>query len=293
MKKKPIALYLLLCFGASWALMFSLYLLPEGLRTTGMSLIGIPSMMIPFLAVLLEKKLILRERTGILWKLHLKGHVGMYLMAMYLPVAFVLLAAALYFLVFPGQLDLTMQAVLSQLSPEALEAAGGAEKMRMAMLAQLPMAALLGWLVNVPVTLGEEGGWRGFLYPELEKKYGTRKSIIYGGIIWGLWHLPLTIQGHNYGLHYWGFPFVGIGMMCLFCVTSGILLTWLNKKTGSIWPSVFCHSAMNAFGPAFYYFVAPQYMEGGYKLLGPGISGILGMLPLIVLAFFAARNLEK
>ena len=39
--------------------------------------------------------------------------------------------------------------------------------------------------------------------------------------------------------------------------------------------------------------IAPQYMEGGWKLLGPGVSGIIGMLPLMVLAFFALRNLSK
>lgn len=293
MKKKPIALYLLICFLFSWALMFSLYLLPEGMQSMGMSMIGIPSMMMPFLTVLLVKKCILKEKTGISWKLHLKGHVGTYLLAMYLPVGMTLLAAGLYFLFFPGQLDLSLQGTIAMMPPEALEAAGGAEKLRMGLFAQLPMAALLGWLVNVPMTLGEEGGWRGFLYPELEKKYGVRKSLIFGGIIWGLWHLPLTIQGHNYGLHYWGFPLVGIAMMCLFSITAGILLAWLTKKTDSIWPAVFCHSAINAFGPAFYYMIAPQYMEGGWKLLGPGVSGIIGMLPLMVLAFFALRNLSK
>ena len=229
MKKKPIALYLLICFLLSWALMFSLYLLPEGMQSMGMSLIGIPSMMMPFLTVLLVKKCILKEKTGIRWKLNLKGHVGTYLLAMYLPVGMTLLAAGLYFLVFPGQLDLSLQGTIAMMPPEALEAAGGAEKLRMGLFAQLPMAALLGWLVNVPMTLGEEGGWRGFLYPELEKKYGVRKSLIFGGIIWGLWHLPLTIQGHNYGLNYWGFPLVGIAMMCLFSITAGILLAWLTK----------------------------------------------------------------
>ena len=43
------------------------------------------------------------------------------------------------------------------------------------------------------ILIGEELGWRAFLYDKLEKLTGFHGSIIIGGIIWGLWHTPPLI----------------------------------------------------------------------------------------------------
>ena len=243
--------------------------------------------------LLFLKKVILREKTGINWKLNLKGHVKYYLLAMYLPVATAIVGGILYFLVFPSHLDLQMTGVLASIPPEILAEAGGEENLKTAVYAQIFVAALLGWLPNIPITLGEEAGWRGFLYPELQKKFGTGKAMLLGGMIWGLWHLPLTVQGHNYGLHYRGFPVVGIGMMCLFCISTGVCLMWVSHKSGSIWPAVFCHSAMNAFNPAPLMMTYPEFQTSWHMLLGPVNCGLLSMIPVLVLAFLAAKDLLK
>lgn len=39
--------------------------------------------------------------------------------------------------------------------------------------------------------LGEEIGWRGFVLPELLKKYNPFYSSIILGVVWSIWHLPL------------------------------------------------------------------------------------------------------
>ena len=124
MKKNALFLYLSICFLISWALMFSLMLLPQGLQSVGMSLVGMISMMVPFLTVLLVKKAILKEKTGIQWQLRLKGHVKVYLMAMYLPVLLTLLSALLYFLAFPSQLDLSIQSYVEMVPPAVRKCCG-------------------------------------------------------------------------------------------------------------------------------------------------------------------------
>lgn len=77
------------------------------------------------------------------------------------------------------------------------------------------VSLLLGVLVYGPVinlffAIGEEIGWRGFLYPALRQRMSTLPACLLVGAIWGLWHTPINLMGHNYGTSYpashgWGF----------------------------------------------------------------------------------------
>lgn len=108
---------------------------------------------------------------------------------------------------------------------------------------------ILTVLVTVPLlafnTFGEEFGWRGYMNQKMEPLLGTTGTVIVGGIIWGLWHAVLTVEGHNFGKDYDGYPWLGILLMCIFCTYIGIVLMWLTKKTGSIYPAAIMHAANN------------------------------------------------
>ena len=41
----------------------------------------------------------------------------------------------------------------------------------------------------------EEVGWRGFLLPMLKKIMKTEIACIVCGLIWGIWHIPMIVQG--------------------------------------------------------------------------------------------------
>ena len=92
---------------------------------------------------------------------------------------------------------------------------------------------------------GEELGWRGYMMPKLEKLIGMPGAILVGGILWGLWHAPLTCSGHNFGTGYAGFPWAGIGLMCVFGTLMGCVLTFVTQKTKSVYPAAILHMVNN------------------------------------------------
>lgn len=94
---------------------------------------------------------------------------------------------------------------------------------------------------------GEEWGWRGYLMPKLTELIGKPAAVVVGGIIWGLWHAPLTISGHNFGTDYNLYPWLGILIMCVMCILINAFLTMLTEKTQSIYPASFCHMVNNSF----------------------------------------------
>ena len=112
-----------------------------------------------------------------------------------------------------------------------------------------PLNAIVTGTIISFAAFGEEGGWRGYMMPQLLKIMKRRNALIVGGIIWGLWHAPLTCLGHNFGTDYPGFPYVGIIKMCFFCIVMGVLLTFVTEMSGSVWPAAILHGVANA-GPS-------------------------------------------
>lgn len=111
------------------------------------------------------------------------------------------------------------------------------------------LSSILTTLATAPLlafnAFGEEFGWRGYMNQKMEPLLGTTGTIIVGGIVWGLWHAVLTVEGHNFGTEYTGYPYLGIVYMCISCTFTGIFLMWLTKKTNSIYPAAIFHAMNN------------------------------------------------
>ena len=125
--------------------------------------------------------------------------------------------------------------------------------------------------------MGEELGWRGFLYNET-KNSGFWKANLWIGIVWGLWHAPLILQGHNYPNH----PVVGVLMMVLLCVPLGYILAYLRAKTNSVLAPAIFHSAINAVAGNLM-----LYSKGSDSLFG-SIAGLSGAMACVVIVLLIA-----
>ena len=136
---------------------------------------------------------------------------------------------------------------------------------------QAGVAILIAPLINMLFAFGEELGWRGFLLPKL-MPLGKWKAIILSNVIWGLWHAPAIIQGHNYP----GYPVLGIFMMVILTVLVGIILSWLYLKTNSPWAPALAHGSMNAVASLSLLFLVP-----GFDIaIGGTLASVMGWIPL-------------
>ena len=154
----------------------------------------------------------------------------------------------------------------------------------------IPVSAIYNGVIVSFAAFGEEFGWRAYMMPKLKSLMGKYPALIAGGIIWGLWHAPLTCVGHNFGTEYPGFPYVGIILMCLYCVLLGGILTYVTEKTGSVWPAAFLHGVNNASPSILAAFMNAEKLSqvSLYKIM------ICTFIPLIlILLLIEIRSVKK
>ena len=107
------------------------------------------------------------------------------------------------------------------------------------------VTVLVAPVINLPIFLGEEVGWRGFMNPRLQQLFG-RRGLVLGGVIWAMWHLPIILLGHNYPTH----PWAGLLVWISICVCMNILLAEAAQRSGSVLPCAPAHGMMNQVGDA-------------------------------------------
>lgn len=292
---KRVLIYVSVTFLLTWGYCL-LVLYPV---VDGEALNGVPSvtaqlmtavcMFFPAIGVLLTR-LITKEGFRDSWlKPNLKKNIKTYLLAWFGPGVLTILGSGLYFLIFRGSFDPEFGYMVSILEASGTSADMLPVPIGTLMLIQGVQGLLLAPIMNFVTCFGEEWGWRGYLLPKLSKQLPMIPTLLISGVIWGLWHAPLTLIGHNYGLGYPGFPFAGIAMMCLFCTVLGVFLSYVTLKTGSCIPAILTHGAVNGFAAIGIYLTA----DGGNPFVGPAPTGIIGMIPFMIAAVLMAVRLHK
>ena len=87
---------------------------------------------------------------------------------------------------------------------------------------------------------GEEYGWRFFLQPLLQKRFGLKGGVLILGILWGLWHLPINI--FFYSPDTW---MISVILQIVTCISLAIFFGYGYMKTENIWVPVIMHFINN------------------------------------------------
>ncbi len=142
-----------------------------------------------------------------------------------------------------------------------------------------------GVTINALFAFGEEYGWRCYMV----KALGGRKFLsaaLFIGIVWGIWHAPMILMGHNYP----DARVAGVGMMVLFCILGGIIELYFVLKSGSMWAAVFIHGTINALAGMS----VLMYPSGSTLLTGmTGVAGMMAMVVIIALLYLYDRSHDR
>ena len=144
---------------------------------------------------------------------------------------------------------------------------------------------LAGVTINAVFGFGEELGWRGLLQRELGFM-GFWKSSLTIGVIWGIWHAPIILQGHNYPEH----PVTGVFMMTIWCILLAPIFSYVRLKAKSVIAAAIFHGSFNATAG-----LAVMVVKGGNDLL-IGVTGLAGFIVLVIVnigLFIYDNFLEK
>ena len=198
---KRLIIYLLFAFGIAWCIFIAFYLTGhkwDGTNQRLESLVGL-GMLAPLIAHVLTR-LITKEGFAMIGEGSMMLGISFknkkwkyYLIAMFLPWLYIEISRLLPIIIKPEVWDAQYYKVL---------------EIDKRLIFIYPLIVIIQTTILSFAALGEEAGWRGYMMPKLIKLMGLKKAVFVGGIIWGIWHAPLTCIGHNFGTDYPGFPYV-------------------------------------------------------------------------------------
>jgi membrane protease YdiL (CAAX protease family) len=282
-QRRSIIWFLAITFVISWPL----FLLPlafggaDAAMRQMVALVGWSlAMFAPAIAALITVRWIAGESLSVL-KLRQLGPKRFYLWAWLLPPLLAVAALLFTLLLGFGQLDPTFALIRGAIPPQAGDAA---LPVWVVVAGQIVAAFTIAPLINTIPAMGEELGWRGFLLPRL-MHLGKWRAIGLSNVIWGFWHAPAILQGHNYPEN----PVLGVILMIGFCLLVGTIFSWLYLETDSAWAPALAHGSLNATAALPMLFLAP----GTNITFGGTLASLAGWigLALFVAWLVATRRL--
>ena len=272
---KKSLLFIALTFLFNFSFIFAYFALGGKWVMPYAAIVGAIYMFVPMTVVIIVQKCIykepLKEPLGISWKIN-----RWWLVAWFLPPALALATLAVS-LLLPGvgyspDMSGIAERFRYMLPPEQFE------KVQKQM-ADFPIhpfwlglvqGLIAGISVNALAGFGEELGWRGLLQKELGFLGFWRSSILIGAI-WGIWHAPLILKGHNYPQH----PVAGVFLMTGWCMLLAPIFSYIRLKAKSVIAAAIIHGSLNAT-----YGLAIVFVRGSDLLVG--LTGLAGFIVLAV-----------
>jgi membrane protease YdiL (CAAX protease family) len=284
--KKKIWIFLGVTFALSWSLAFGFYIFGGKWNTIGAVILALVYMFMPLTSVFITQKLIYKEAFAGVFRLNFTLNRWFFIGWLLPPVlGFLTLGVTLLLpgIVFSpdmrGMFDMYKDIIPAQ-DFQQLQTQIASLPVHPIWLA-LPAGMAAGITVNAVAAYGEELGWRGFLFDEL-KGMGFWRSSVLIGFIWGIWHAPLILQGHNYP----HFPVFGVVMMTIFCMLLSPLFCFIRLKSNSVVAAAIMHGTLNGT-----FTLAVFVVKGGNELL-IGLTGLTGFV-ILALANFGILLFRK
>jgi len=217
------------------------------------------------------------------WRLRLGKNWKYILFAWLAPTVFQIIGAALYFMVFPDDFAPAEAFQRFMTDAEYEEFRQNGSQYTAFIISEI-FYSLTSFdiIIAIVLGLGEEIGWRGFMYPELKTGYGRTKGLLIGGVIHGVWHFPVMLAvGYEYGKDYIGAPLLGFAVFCVFTVSMGVISDFLYVRSGSIWLTAILHGMINSSA-------SPRMLLGNShperSVFGPDDVGLIAAIPMVTCA---------
>lgn len=281
MNKKTL-LYILITYALMWCV-FAVFRFTDISYQSfaGVALASL-CMFLPLVAVLILQAVHhepLLRGLDVSWKVNRWWFVGWLLMPV---VALLTLVVSSW---MPGMGYNPDNEVITQALTQISQQTGVALTPNLYILITLLSGLFAGATINALFAFGEEIGWRGYLLQQFRGKRFLTSAILIG-LIWGLWHAPLILLGHNYPQH----PVAGVFMMMLFCAAYTPLILYIRLKSRSVISAAIMHGTLNATAG-----ISNLLIANFNDLLcgGPGLAGILVIFTLDIFLFLFDRHITK
>jgi membrane protease YdiL (CAAX protease family) len=271
-------LFLLIAFGASWALAFTYFEFFGTEYSWRFAVMGTLYMFAPGLAACVVQK---ANGERIAEPLGVSFRINRWFFAGWLTPPCLAIAAVGVSLAMPG-VHLTLDPVHASifdfidqnfpLEQQVELRQRVAETPFHPFLLVLVGGMLAGASVNAVAGFGEELGWRGFLQREWAS-LGFWKSSWLVGLVWGLWHIPFLLHGHNYPGH----TYSGVLVMTVWTVLFAPLIAYIRFRAQSVVAAAVMHGTLNGVA------LAPAMVLRGGDALIVGVMGLAGIIVLAVL----------
>jgi len=277
MKKiNKTCLFLIFTFVISWSIAAIFWVIHENINfRIGFTILGIIYMFIPFISAILVKAI---HKEPIMSDFLISFKINRWFFIAWLIIPVIVFCSLGISILFPNvtynsELTGLFDRMKDSLTPEQIEEF----KTKINSLPinyiwlSLINGLIAGVTVNAIAAFGEETGWRGFLLKNLREMRFYKAALIIG-FIWGIWHVPLILMGHNYPQH----PQIGVLMMIVFCILLTPIMQYLTIKSKSVIASAIAHGTLNAVAA-----VSIMAVSGGNDLT-IGITGIAGFITLFI-----------
>ncbi|UEJ82950.1 CPBP family intramembrane metalloprotease [Brachybacterium halotolerans subsp. kimchii] len=280
---KRVGLFVVLAYAIFAVFAAPFWFLPGGIANPLFTLVIAVGMWAPALASIIMAKGVertnWRTRVGLRFRGRWRGIIVWSVLGVVVIAAVVLAGAVLMVLRgVPG--DLTGRTWLG-IGTRQISDLTGTEIPPVAFVLAMAFNLAFGLVITVLATLGEEIGWRGWLWPALWPLGRVRAALVMG-VIWALWHTPVMVIGYNYpGVARW----IAIPFFILPCIAMSLLFCGLaDRAGGSPLPSAWAHSAVNSLGSTLIGVVSTLATGAALNPLIDTQAGIIGVVLLLIAA---------